>query len=60
MNYKGWCITYNEARPVIGRWKAERYGVSICAGKEEVLKDMIDQRIKDLWAINRKVIRFCG
>jgi len=45
MTYNGWTIRYYPAAPVTGRWSAIRFGVSICAGTEEALKRMIDQRI---------------
>lgn len=46
-NHKGWLISYNELRPVTGRWKAEKQGVSMCAGTREALVNMIDARSQD-------------
>ena len=43
--YKGWKIYYY---PVGGQhWRAEQYGVGMCANSEEALKRMIDIRVKE-------------
>lgn len=45
--YKGWDLTYSAARPVIGQWEAERFGVVISAGSEDAIKRMVDTRIAE-------------
>lgn len=42
--YGGWKYSYNHSLPVTGRWRAERFGVGMCAGTEEALKRMIDAK----------------
>ena len=44
-NYKGWKIIY---RPIGGQhWRAEQYGIGMCANSVEALKRMIDIRVKE-------------
>lgn len=43
--YRGYSVCYNPKAPVTGTWSAARFGVSLCAGSEDALKKMIDQRI---------------
>ena len=44
-NYKGWKIIY---RPIGGQhWRAEQYGVGMCANSVDLLKRMIDMRVKE-------------
>ena len=44
-NYKGWKIIY---RPIGGQhWRAEQYGVGMCANSVDLLKRMIDRRIAE-------------
>lgn len=45
--YKGWTVTYSDKRPVTGIWRAERFGVGMCAGSLEALQRMIDTRIAE-------------
>lgn len=45
--YRGYVVRFGPAAPVTGRWTASRFGVFICAGTEDALKKMIDQRICD-------------
>jgi hypothetical protein len=49
MKYKGWTITFNENRPVTGTWRAERFGVGMCASSLESLQHMIDIRVREGW-----------
>ena len=39
--YLGWYVTYNITRPVTGRWRAVRFGVSVCSGTNDGLKELI-------------------
>lgn len=43
--YKGWVITYNPSLPVTGKWRAEQFGVGMCAGTKEAIKRMIDAKV---------------
>ena len=43
--YWGWKITYRDLRLVTGKWRAERFGVGMCAGSAESLKRMIDLKV---------------
>jgi len=48
--YLGWSITdepYPGARPVTGKWRAERYGVGLSAGSYEALIRMIEVKEKE-------------
>lgn len=45
--YRGWHTTYSEARPVTGRWRAERFGVGLSAGSRDALLRMIDQKVEE-------------
>jgi len=45
MTYRGWLITYSAARPVTGKWRAERAGVGMGAGSEDALYRMINTRV---------------
>ena len=45
--YRGWTITYSAARPVTGLWRAEQFGVGMCAGTEAALKRMIDVKVTE-------------
>jgi hypothetical protein len=47
--YKGWRVTYSANAPVTGRWKATKYGISMCHTTEEGLKRMIDVNLHDKW-----------
>jgi len=47
MIHRGYWITYDASRPITGRWRAVRFGVSVCAGTEDAVKRIIDQRIYD-------------
>lgn len=42
--YKGWKISYDSAAPITGKFRAIKYGVSLCANTEQMLYNMIDQR----------------
>lgn len=42
--FRGWHVIYNRDNPITGRWYAVKYGVSICAGTEEALQEMIRMR----------------
>jgi hypothetical protein len=42
MIYKGWTITYSGARAVTGSWRADRFGVGVCASTKAALLRMID------------------
>ena len=43
--YKGWRIFY---KPVGSQhWRAEQYGIGMCANSVEALKRMIDVRVKE-------------
>lgn len=44
-SYKGWSIDYDVRRPVTGTWRAERYGIGMCAGTKEALYRMIDTKV---------------
>lgn len=45
--YRGWKIDYCPNQPVTGQWRASQYGVGMCAGNEEALRRMIDQKIQE-------------
>lgn len=47
MRFLGWEITYHDG-PFSGSqcWRAERFGVTMCANTKEALKEMILQRAK--------------
>jgi len=45
--YRGWKITYDEGRPITGRYEAESFGVGLSAGSLDALKRMVDTRIRD-------------
>lgn len=47
LSYKGWRYNHSPSRPNTGVWRAERAGVTLSADNEELLKRMIDQRIRD-------------
>ena len=46
--YRGWAISYSAARPVTGQWRAERFGVGMCAGTRDALIRMIDTRADEV------------
>ena len=46
MKYREWTITYSDARPVTGRWRAERFGVGVSSKSEEGVKKLVDYRIE--------------
>jgi hypothetical protein len=41
-HYRGWTLDFNPQRPRTGTWKAQRYGVSMCAASLTALQAMID------------------
>ena len=41
-SHLGFDITYSEDRPVTGRWRGVRYGVSVCAGTYDDLIQVIN------------------
>ena len=43
--YRGWKIYYYPTGSQ--HWKAEQYGVEMCANSVEALKRMIDMRVKE-------------
>lgn len=45
-NYAGWWIS-SGGGPVTGKWVAYKFGVTMRAGTQEDLINMIDARIKD-------------
>lgn len=48
--YLGWTITdepYPGARPITGRWRAERFGVGLGANTYEQLIRMIEVKTKE-------------
>lgn len=45
--YRGWDVSYKPERPVTGKWRAERFGVGMCANTREMIIRMIDRREKD-------------
>jgi hypothetical protein len=45
--YKGWAVTYIAHRPVTGTWRAERFGVGMCASTSDAIKRMIDARARE-------------
>ena len=45
--YRGYAVTFNRTRPVTGQWRAERFGVGMCAGSEDALRRMVDQKLAD-------------
>lgn len=45
--YRGWRISVNPNRPVTGTHVAERFGVTMCADNMELLRRMIDHRLRD-------------
>lgn len=47
MSYLGWEITHNDSRPVTGTWRAERFGVGMCAGDKALLMRMIDTKVRE-------------
>lgn len=42
--YRGWEISFNDSLPVTGKWRAERFGVGMCAGTEAAILRMIDTK----------------
>lgn len=46
-HYKGWIIEFCKWMPVTGKWVAFSRGIRMCAGTEDAIKRIIDQRIKD-------------
>lgn len=54
--YRGWRVEYHQHAPVTGRWKAERFGVTMCSGTKPALLSMIDQR----WADQKTGCAICG
>ncbi len=52
--HKGWEINYNPSRPVTGVWRAERFGVGMCAGTFDALIRMIDTKIAEERLQNEK------
>jgi hypothetical protein len=47
VTYRGWSISFSDARPVTGKWRAERHGVGMGAGTEDALYRMIDAKVAD-------------
>lgn len=43
----GFAITYSETRPITGRWRGVRYGVSVCSGTYDSLMRVINQHCND-------------
>lgn len=43
---QGWHITYDRDRPVTGVWRAERFGVGMCAGNQEAIVRMVETKEK--------------
>ena len=44
--YKGWMVSFSSIRPITGRWRAERFGVGMCAGTSQQLQRMIDLKVQ--------------
>lgn len=42
--YKGWKLSFSSTRPITGQWRAERFGVCMCASTRGALVNMIDTR----------------
>jgi len=45
--YKGWLVSFSHNAPVTGKWRAERFGVGMCAGTAEQLQRMIDVKTEE-------------
>ena len=45
--YRGWTLGYSSTAPVTGRWKATRYGVSMCANDKPLILRMIDAKANE-------------
>ena len=45
--YRGYTVTFDRTRPATGLWRAERFGVGMCAGNEDTLRGMVDQKLAD-------------
>lgn len=47
-SHLGFAITYSEDRPVTGKWRGVRYGVSVSAGTYEALIQVINLHCNSL------------
>ena len=43
-SHLGFVITFSEDRPITGRWRGVRYGVSVCSGTYDSLIQVIKER----------------
>ena len=42
--HRGWRYDYDQSRPATGVWRAAKYGITVSAGTEQQLLQIIDYR----------------